>query len=49
MTEIQLDLLLSYLGTSVVIKLPKYNLLIKWDKMVSEVINWNQSKTNKLF
>jgi hypothetical protein len=35
MTEIQLDLLLSFIGPSVVIRLPKYSLMIKWDKMVS--------------
>jgi hypothetical protein len=39
MTEIQLDLLLSFIGPSAVIKLPRYNLLIKWDKMVGAMKN----------
>jgi len=39
MIEIQLDLLLSFIGPSAIIKLPKFNLMIKWDKMVSALKN----------
>jgi hypothetical protein len=39
MTEIQLDLLLSFIGPSAIIKLPKFNLMIKWDKRVSVLKN----------
>jgi len=39
MTEIQLDLLLSFIGPSAVVRLPKFNLMIKWDKMVSALKN----------
>jgi hypothetical protein len=37
MTDIQLDLLLSYIGTSTIIKCLKSSVQIKWDKMVSKM------------
>jgi hypothetical protein len=46
MIEIQLDLLFSYIGSSVVIKLPKFNVLIKWDKKVSAQ---NVNSASKLY
>ena len=48
MTEIQLDLLLSFIGPSAVVRLPKYNVMIKWDKRVSALKNSaKRAKKNK--
>jgi hypothetical protein len=41
MTDIQLDLLLSNMWTSTIIKLPKSNVQIKWNKKVRAKTNWH--------